>query len=249
MADTPKTLVNLESIDLSIESQWANVTRTLLVQPKHWIRSLDSCAIPLFIGPNSSRLDVLRSTSIKTWKLRKSFLQSLGFGIHCAKKHQIPENRLDDFIRATSLASHLWGLKLGVNDDHTYETSFSNKRLEVCRKNYLASRELQAFAFSYANMSLPLETQGVRDPVDEVGVVSDNPWVVIVWNDPINTMQYVTFVFQKLFGYGKEKAEKLTMDVHEKGKAAVSNGSRERCEMDVFRLHEHGLWATMEHDE
>lgn len=74
------------------------------------------------------------------------------------------------------------------------------------------------------------------------------PWKVIVWNDPINLMTYVTFVLQKLFGYSKEKAHKLMMDVHTKGKAVVSSGSREKAELDVFRLHEHGLWATMEQD-
>ena len=74
----------------------------------------------------------------------------------------------------------------------------------------------------------------------------DRPWQVIVWNDPINLMSYVTFVFQKLFGYSKAKATRLMLDVHEKGRAIVSSGTREHCELDVFRLHEHGLWATME---
>lgn len=74
------------------------------------------------------------------------------------------------------------------------------------------------------------------------------PWVVIVWNDPINLMSYVSFVLQKLFGYPKEKADTLMMDVHEKGRAVVSNGPREKAEIDVFRLHEHGLWATMQQD-
>jgi ATP-dependent Clp protease adaptor protein ClpS len=75
---------------------------------------------------------------------------------------------------------------------------------------------------------------------------TDRPWLVIVWNDPINLMSFVTFVFQKLFGYSKEKATKLMLDVHNKGRAVVSSGTRERAELDVFRLHEHGLWATME---
>jgi ATP-dependent Clp protease adaptor protein ClpS len=74
------------------------------------------------------------------------------------------------------------------------------------------------------------------------------PWKVLVWNDPINLMSYVTFVLQKLFGYSKQKADRLMMDVHTKGKAVVSSGPRERAELDVFRLHEHGLWATMEQD-
>ncbi len=77
---------------------------------------------------------------------------------------------------------------------------------------------------------------------------SDRPWIVIVWNDPINLMSYVTFVFQKLFGYSREKATELMLDVHNKGRAVVSSGSRERAELDVYRLHEHGLWATMEHE-
>jgi ATP-dependent Clp protease adaptor protein ClpS len=74
----------------------------------------------------------------------------------------------------------------------------------------------------------------------------DRPWIVIVWNDPINLMSYVTFVFQKLFGYTKEKAHRLMMQVHVEGRAVVSSGTRERAEADVARLHEHGLWATME---
>jgi ATP-dependent Clp protease adaptor protein ClpS len=88
----------------------------------------------------------------------------------------------------------------------------------------------------------------VREP--EVGEVveTQTPWIVLVWNDPINLMSYVTYVFQKLFGYSKEKATSLMLDVHEKGRAVVSSGSREKCELDVFRLHEHGLWATMQQD-
>ncbi len=89
----------------------------------------------------------------------------------------------------------------------------------------------------------------VEEPVDDTSVVPDHPWVVIVWNDPINLMDYVTFVFQKLFGYSRDKATKLMLDVHHKGKAVVSSGPREKAELDVFRLHEHGLWATMQHDE
>lgn len=73
----------------------------------------------------------------------------------------------------------------------------------------------------------------------------DSPWIVIVWNDPINLMSYVTFVFQKLFGYSKDKAEHLMLQVHNEGKAVVSNGNREKAEADVFALHEYGLWATL----
>ena len=83
--------------------------------------------------------------------------------------------------------------------------------------------------------------------VDEV-VDTARIWVVVVWNDPINLMSYVVFVFQKLFGFSREKATKLMMDVHHKGKAVVSGGNREQAEADVSRLHAHGLWATMQQD-
>ncbi|MFM8861964.1 MAG: ATP-dependent Clp protease adapter ClpS [Acidimicrobiia bacterium] len=76
----------------------------------------------------------------------------------------------------------------------------------------------------------------------------DRPWIVLVWDDPINLMTYVTFVLQKLFGYSREKAESLMLQVHHEGRAVVSSGSREKAELDVFRLHEHGLWATMQQD-
>jgi ATP-dependent Clp protease adaptor protein ClpS len=89
----------------------------------------------------------------------------------------------------------------------------------------------------------------VADPGVDEAVDVDRPWVVIVWNDPINLMSYVTYVLQKLFGYSLEKATELMLDVHHKGRAVVANGSREQAEMHVFRLHEHGLWATMSHDE
>jgi ATP-dependent Clp protease adaptor protein ClpS len=88
----------------------------------------------------------------------------------------------------------------------------------------------------------------VHQPTADDVVEPDRPWVVIVWNDPINLMSYVTYVFQKLFGYSLEKATELMLDVHHKGKAVVSSGPRERAELDVFRLHEHGLWATMQQD-
>jgi len=76
----------------------------------------------------------------------------------------------------------------------------------------------------------------------------DLPWVTIVWNDPVNLMSYVTFVFQTVFGYTREKAEKLMMDVHHKGKAVVSSGTREEMERDVQILHSYGLWATVQPD-
>jgi ATP-dependent Clp protease adaptor protein ClpS len=94
-------------------------------------------------------------------------------------------------------------------------------------------------------ISAPVE---VEVPSGEDEIVRDKPWIVIVWNDPINLMSYVTFVFQKLFGYGKEEATRLMLEVHNDGKSVVSSGTREKAEHDVARLHAHGLWATMRQD-
>ena len=74
----------------------------------------------------------------------------------------------------------------------------------------------------------------------------DRPWQVIVWNDPVNTMAYVVYVFRKLFGYDTEKATRLMLQVHFDGRARVSDGPREKAEIDCYRLHGHGLLATME---
>jgi ATP-dependent Clp protease adaptor protein ClpS len=91
----------------------------------------------------------------------------------------------------------------------------------------------------------PVEVE--RPDVDE-DIAADVPWIVIVWNDPINLMSYVTYVFQKLFGFSRAKAERLMWDVHTKGKAVVANGSRDECEGHVARLHTYGLWATLQKD-
>ena len=72
------------------------------------------------------------------------------------------------------------------------------------------------------------------------------PWIAIVWDDPVNLMTYVTYVLMELFGFTKEKAHELMMMVHTQGKATVSTGSREEMELDVARLHEYGLWATLQ---
>jgi ATP-dependent Clp protease adaptor protein ClpS len=84
------------------------------------------------------------------------------------------------------------------------------------------------------------------DPVVVEDSESDTPWQAIVWNDPVNLMSYVTYVLQKLFGYPEPKATALMLDVHHKGRATVSSGSREKVEGDVSRLHAAGLWATMQ---
>jgi ATP-dependent Clp protease adaptor protein ClpS len=75
------------------------------------------------------------------------------------------------------------------------------------------------------------------------------PWITLVWNDPVNLMSYVTYVFQTYFGYPRRKAEKLMMDVHTKGKAVVAHGTRESMERDAEALQAYGLWATFEKDQ
>ncbi len=88
----------------------------------------------------------------------------------------------------------------------------------------------------------------VQEPSSEDVPLDERPWVVIVWNDPINLMSYVTLVLQQLFGYSRTRATRLMLQVHHEGKAAVSTGTREKAELDVSRLHAHGLWATMQQD-
>ena len=89
-------------------------------------------------------------------------------------------------------------------------------------------------------------TSGIQE-VDHAEA-TDSPWVTIVWDDPVNLMNYVTYIFQKLFGYSETQATKLMLQVHNDGKAVVSSGSREAMEVDVTKLHAAGLWATMAHD-
>jgi ATP-dependent Clp protease adaptor protein ClpS len=93
----------------------------------------------------------------------------------------------------------------------------------------------------------PAEVEQQRPQPDE-DVRPDRPWLTIVWNDPINLMSYVTYVFQAVFGYSRAKAEKLMLDVHHRGKAVVSNGTREEMERDAEILHSYGLWATVKQD-
>jgi ATP-dependent Clp protease adaptor protein ClpS len=89
-----------------------------------------------------------------------------------------------------------------------------------------------------------------RTPVEEITSrpVEDRPWVTVVWDDPVNLMSYVTYVFEKVFGYPRAKATELMLAVHKEGRAAVSAGTREQMEMDVGKMHEHGLWATLQQD-
>jgi ATP-dependent Clp protease adaptor protein ClpS len=99
-----------------------------------------------------------------------------------------------------------------------------------------------------AGMPAAPTVEEVDVPIGDEVADPNRPWVTIVWNDPINLMSYVTYVFQKLFGYSREKATKLMLQVHNEGRAVVSNGTREQMENDVARLHAAGLWATLQQD-
>ncbi|HEU4335838.1 MAG TPA: ATP-dependent Clp protease adapter ClpS [Nocardioides sp.] len=90
----------------------------------------------------------------------------------------------------------------------------------------------------------PVEVEPTLTP-DEITFLAKS-WVTLVWDDPVNLMSYVSYVFQKYFGYDKAKAEKLMLEVHTEGKSVVSTGTREEMERDVQAMHEYGLWATME---
>jgi ATP-dependent Clp protease adaptor protein ClpS len=96
-------------------------------------------------------------------------------------------------------------------------------------------------------MSTPVATEQTQvDPLGVEVISGDKPWQTIVWNDPVNLMSYVTYVFQKLFGFSKDHATKLMLDVHHKGKAIVTSGTKDKVEVDVAKLQAVGLWATME---
>ena len=88
------------------------------------------------------------------------------------------------------------------------------------------------------------DTAVAERPIEQI--LADTPWVTIVWDDPVNLMSYVAYVFQKYFGYDKATSEKLMLEVHTEGRSVVSTGTREEMERDVQAMHEYGLWATME---
>ena len=73
----------------------------------------------------------------------------------------------------------------------------------------------------------------------------DQPWVTIVWNDPVNLMSYVAYVFRSYFGFERAEAERRMLQVHTEGRAVVASGPREEMERHVEAMHEFGLWATV----
>ena len=76
--------------------------------------------------------------------------------------------------------------------------------------------------------------------------VLDSPWVCLVWNDPVNLMSYVSYVFRSYFGFSRDEAERRMLQVHNDGRAVVATGSREEMERHVEAMHDFGLWATLQ---
>ena len=97
-----------------------------------------------------------------------------------------------------------------------------------------------------AHVTSPPDTTTVERPDTEAVVTPELPWITLVWDDPVNLMSYVTFVFSDYFRYSRSKAQRLMMEVHTEGKAVVSSGTREEMERDVQAMHSYGLWATLE---
>jgi len=95
-------------------------------------------------------------------------------------------------------------------------------------------------------MTAPVELDRPQASQD---VRPDRPWITLVWNDPINLMSYVSYVFRTYFGYDRVEADRLMLQVHTQGRAVVSNGTREEMERDVAAMHGYGLWATLQQDD
>ena len=89
-------------------------------------------------------------------------------------------------------------------------------------------------------------TETTTDVQEAVDTTTQRQWVTIVWDDPVNLMSYVAYVFQDYFKYPSSKAEQLMLKVHNEGKAVVSTGNREAMERDVMAMQNYSLWATME---
>ena len=133
-------------------------------------------------------------------------------------------------------------------------TRVSLGRAFRCRAGDVGRGTLWATVWADAGDAVTMGAMSVApveldEPVTEEVTQLDKPWITLVWNDPVNLMSYVTYVFRQHFGYSKEKATKLMMDVHSKGRAVVSSGPREEMERDVEAMHGYGLWATLQQDD
>lgn len=75
--------------------------------------------------------------------------------------------------------------------------------------------------------------------------LAEQVWQTVVWDDPVNLMSYVAYVFEVYFGFTREHAEELMLQVHHRGSAVVAEGGRDAMEMHVEAMHGYGLWATV----
>lgn len=109
------------------------------------------------------------------------------------------------------------------------------------------ARSMNAGRADAPRMGSPLATPDLDEALNvEVATGENLPWMCIVWDDPVNLMSYVTYVFQTVLGYDRKRATELMMQVHTEGKAVVSSGEKDKVEGDVKKLHTAGLWATMQ---
>lgn len=109
------------------------------------------------------------------------------------------------------------------------------------------SRILQRQSATAPVLGSPMATPELDEELAvDVETAENLPWLCVVWDDPVNLMSYVTYVFQTVLGYDKKRATELMMQVHTEGKAVVSSGEKDKVEGDVKKLHTAGLWATMQ---
>ena len=95
-------------------------------------------------------------------------------------------------------------------------------------------------------MTLPAQPGPLRLDDPATREHQARPWNVVVHDDPVNLMGYVTLVFRRVFGYPHAQAEQLMLTVHQHGRAVVWSGDREHAELYVQQLHGHQLRASLE---
>lgn len=165
------------------------------------------------------------------------------------RRYDRSDSQCHTFRLRQQMNTHQSGTKFDANFITNYKIQCGLLMVESRHNRDVTNRQIRPTAHAaVVTATTDVRPVVVNEPDTSETTFTDRPWIVIVWNDPINLMSYVTFVFQKLFGYSLEKATALMLDVHHKGRAVVSSGPRERAEFDVYRLHEHGLWATMQKD-
>ena len=158
--------------------------------------------------------------------------------------------RIEEHLRAASDAIFLLLTEVGQLERHKRGIPPGDPRFDKVARSVRVVAQALAELTEHEERWARIATDGRTDiePIAESEVTPETPWVTVVWNDPVNLMTYVSFVFQEYFGYDRAKSETLMLQVHEEGRAAVSTGSREEMERDVAAMHGYGLWATMQRD-